>query len=108
MVSLRRRQVIIGGLAATAIPAWTFATERNERLILSGRVVGRDGKPLAGAIVAAGSARTLSDADGRFVLVTARPHYRVSCEGRALEGFVANRRRDADGTWRATVGLTLA
>jgi protocatechuate 3,4-dioxygenase beta subunit len=108
MVSLRRRQVIIGSLAAAVIPASSFASESNDRLILSGRVLRADGKPLAGAMVAAGTARAETDADGRFVLVTTKPHYRVSCEGRALEGFVANRCRDPDGTWRATVGLTLA
>jgi protocatechuate 3,4-dioxygenase beta subunit len=108
MVSLRRRQVIVGSLAAAVVPALSFAGETKERLVLSGRVLRADGKPLAGAMVTAGAAQAATDADGRFVLVTTKPHYRVSCEGRALEGFVANRRRDLDGTWRATVGLTLA
>ena len=29
-------------------------------------------------------------------------------EGRPVEGYVSNRRRDAEGVWRATVALTLA
>jgi hypothetical protein len=109
MVSLRRREVIVAGLGMAIAPAVFCALPAGpEKLVLSGRVLGPDGRPLAGAKVAAGAARAETDADGRFVLVTTRPHYRVSCEGRALEGFVSNRRRDSEGTWRATVGLSLA
>jgi carboxypeptidase family protein len=106
MVSLRRRQVIIGGLASIVAPAVSFAAR--ERLVLSGRIVGPDGKPLPGATVAAGTVSAVTDADGRFMLVTTTRQYRVICDRRAAEGFVSNPRRDADGTWRATFGLTLA
>jgi hypothetical protein len=109
MVSLRRREVIIAGLGIVVAPAaFSALPERPEKLVLSGRVLAPDGKPLAGAVVTAGPGRSETDADGRFVLVTTRPFYRVSCEGRAVEGFVTDRRRDSEGTWRATVGLTLA
>jgi len=108
MLSPRRREVIIAGLATLVAPAVFAALPASaEKLVLSGRVLAADGTPLAGARVAAGAAQSITDADGRFVLQTTRPHYRVSCEGRSLEGFVANRRRDRDGTWRATVGVTL-
>ena len=80
--------------------------------MLSGRVLGPDGKPLAGARVTVGEDRVATDADGRFVLVTAtraeRPLYRVTHDGHAAEGFVSDRRRDPDGTWRSTFALTLA
>ncbi|HEY3077103.1 MAG TPA: hypothetical protein VGJ74_18185 [Burkholderiales bacterium] len=109
MVSPRRRQVIIAGLASVVAPAAFCALPAQpEKLVLSGRVLGADGMPLAGVMVASGAARAETDADGRFVLVTTRPFYRVTCGDRAAEGFVANRRRDSEGTWRATVGLTLA
>jgi len=109
MLSPRRREVIIAGLGIAIAPA-VFATlpAAPEKLILSGRVLAANGAPLAGAQVCAGSAQATTDADGRFVLLTTQPHYRVSCEGRALEGFVVNRRRDDEGVWRATVGLTVA
>ena len=81
--------------------------------MLSGRVLGLDGKPLASATVMVGEDRVATDADGRFVLVTTtrraeRPLYRVTRDGHAAEGVVSNQRRDTDGTWRATFGLMLA
>ena len=110
MVSLRRRQVLIAGLATSVAPAVLSALpEKPEKLVFSGRVLGRDGKPLAGAIVASGKSQAVSDADGRFMLIITTRDYRgVTCDGQPVEGFVSNRWRDTDGTWRATVGLTLA
>jgi hypothetical protein len=111
MLSPRRRQVIIAGLASTVAPAALSAivsSEEPQRLVLSGRVVGPDEKPLSGATVAAGATRALTDADGRFVLATDTARYRVSYRGRSAEGFVSNRHADGDGTWRASIGLTLA
>jgi len=100
MVSLRRRQVMIAGLAAAILPAVSFATGATpEKLILSGRLLGRDGKPVAGASLSAGAARVTTDADGRFVVVT---------DTRSAERFIANAQRDAEDTWRATVALSLA
>jgi hypothetical protein len=32
----------------------------------------------------------------------------VTCDGRSTEGIISNQRRDIEGTWRATCGLTLA
>jgi len=111
MLSPRRRQVIIAGLGALFAPA-AFAAlptaEEPQKLLLSGRVVGSDGKPLSGAFVAAGRARTLTDADGRFMLVTTTPRYRVSYRGRSAEGRVSSPRPGADGTGRASIALTLA
>jgi hypothetical protein len=117
MVSLRRRQVIIAGLAAAVVPAffpalsWSFAAPG--KLVLSGRILGADAKPLSGATVSMGTDQVAADADGRFALITtaaqpARAQYRVTHEGRAADGIVADARRDLDGTWRASFGLTLA
>jgi protocatechuate 3,4-dioxygenase beta subunit len=108
MVSLRRREVLIAGLATVAAPA-AFAAlpPAREKLILSGRLLGTDGKPLAGATIAADGARATTDADGRFMLLSRTGIYGVTCDGRSTEGFVSNQRRDAKGTWRATVALTL-
>lgn len=118
MLSPRRRQVIIAGLGTAVAPA-AFAAlptvEAPQRLVLSGRVLGPDSKPLSGAVVAAGRARALTDADGRFVLVTnSPPHHRVSYQvsyrARSTGGFVpvSDRRPDGEGSWRASIGLTLA
>jgi len=76
--------------------------------VLSGRVLGPDGKPLSGAAVAAGHARTATDADGRFLLATSTPRYRVTYRGRSAEGVVSDRRPDGEGSWRASIGVTLA
>jgi hypothetical protein len=103
MVSLTRRQVIIAGLATPLIPAASFAGtkgwEKPEKLVVSGRILRRDGKPLAGAEIPVSGHRVVTDADGRFVVIT---------DTRAGNGFAAGARRDSEGTWRATLGLTLA
>ena len=87
MVSLSRRQVLIGGAAVFFLPAASLAAP--ERLILSGRITGSDGKPRAGVSFKGAT----TDADGRFMLVT--------------NGDVPGARRDSDGVWRATLSLTL-
>ncbi len=87
MVSLSRRQVLIGGAAVFFVPAVSFAAP--ERLILSGRITGADGTPRAGV----GFKGATTDADGRFMLVA--------------DGYVPGARRDSDGVWRATLSLTL-
>src|SRR5258706_8386030 len=94
MVSLSRRQVLIGGTLGLIAPAFTFASQDAEKLVLSGGITGRDGKPLAGASFAIGKDRVITDADGRFMLVTDTAAYPAS-----------GARRDPEGTWRATVGL---
>src|SRR3954462_4185267 len=101
MVSPRRRQVIIGALATAAAPAaFGMLPEAKTNLVLSGRVV-EGGSPLHGAEAASGSAKTNTDADGRFVLRTTSRHYSVA----GIEGYVANAHADIDGTWRATFSL---
>ena len=99
MVSLQRRQVLIGGLTATIAPAFSWAVETPEnqgKLVLSGRVVDRDGRPVRGATLTVSQHEVLTDADGRFVLATQRGPARF-----------ADAWRDADGTWRASVALTV-
>jgi len=110
-ISLRRRHLMMAGLAGAAAPAPLFAGPLSfaevraagsaPRLIVSGRLLGGpDGKPLAGATVeawhagAAGAAvRATTDGDGRFfaTIVSADPsgrprriHYRVRHEGREV------------------------
>jgi protocatechuate 3,4-dioxygenase beta subunit len=93
MLSLTRRQVIIGGLGSTLAPALSFAAGKAEKLVLSGRVVDANGKPLAGVSFH----DAVTDADGRFMVFT---------DTRAFPA--SNARRDAQGIWRATCGITLA
>ena len=110
-ISLRRRHLMMAGLAGAAAPSPLFAgqlsiaeigaAESAPRLIVSGRILGGpDGKPLAGATVeawhagAAGdAARATTDGDGRFFTTIAsadpssrprRIHYRVRHEGREM------------------------
>jgi protocatechuate 3,4-dioxygenase beta subunit len=103
--------VIIAGLGTAVAPA-AFAAlpaiEAPHGLLLSGRVLGRDGKPLSGAAVVSGQARAFTDADGRFMLVTGTPRYRVAYRARSMEGAVSIPRPGADGMGRASIGLTLA
>jgi protocatechuate 3,4-dioxygenase beta subunit len=110
-ISLRRRHLMMAGIAGAAAPVPLFAgqlsitetgiTDSVPRLIVSGRILGGpDGKPLAGATVeawhagAAGdAARATTDGDGRFYATIAsadrsgrprRIHYRVRHEGREM------------------------
>ena len=111
MVSLRRRQVIVGALGSALVPGLTFgcSLEKPEKLVLSGRVLAADGSPACEARVTVGQDEVATDGDGRFVLLTTRGHpYRVTFDRRSAESFVSAARRDLDGTWRASFGLTLA
>lgn len=108
-ISLRRRHLMMAGLAGAAAPAPLFAgqltvaevgtTGSAPMLIVSGRILGGpDGKPLAGAAVEvwhsaanSGLASATTDGDGRFFTMIApadssgrsrRIHYRVRHEGR--------------------------
>lgn len=93
MVSLSRRQVLVGGAVSVFVPSIAFASP--DKLILSGRVVtGRT--PVAGASFVIGGNRVTTDADGRFMTVTDTVAY--SARGAC---------RDGDGAWRATVALQL-
>jgi hypothetical protein len=136
-ISLRRRYLMIAGLAGAAAPAVAFAgaspqdgltvSSFADRLVVSGRILGADGKPLSGATVEiwpggsrepAGSVNT--DGDGRFFTAIApaehgRPRdlrYRVVHVGRGtpvkrLRFARGQMQRDEDGAWRATFGATL-
>ena len=91
-ISLRRRHLMVAGLAAAAAPAIFFASRRADtpgeaftarlaagqhKLVVSGRIRRSDGKPLAGAKVeirctSAGAEPIIAttDADGRFMFTT--------------------------------------
>lgn len=112
-VSLRRRQVVIAGLAGAAAPATLYAGQDlfsaapgeitaiagRDGLVISGRVLAHDGNPLAAATIEIWDARatdiaaaTTTDGDGRFYASVAseyharprRIHYRVSRDGQTL------------------------
>ena len=134
IASVRRRQLIIAGLAAGAMPASVLAGEcgaradafglpgiaaltmaDGDKLIVSGRVVDASCNAVAGARVelpGAGADAT-TDADGRFMLVTNPAHaaspsvdIRVSRRNlRASDRVVAL--RDAAGSWRGTLEVAL-
>ena len=131
VISLRRRHLMIAGLAGLAAPAGVFAASTaqggleitTQPLVVSGRVVDTAGKPLAGAIVAASRVSTTTDADGRFVFTTVASSTRnglpqslpcsVSHPGhRTLENKIefgrASLQRDEAGKWRTAVHLHLA
>src|ERR1051325_5550058 len=81
MLSPRRRQVIIAGLGTAVAPA-AFAAlpaiEAPQKLLLCGRVLGSDGRPLSGAAVVSGQGRAFPYAGGGVLLVSAPPRSRGS------------------------------
>ena len=151
-ISVRRRQMMIAGIAGAAAPAALYAGQFHGRhgtggelvaaggedgLVISGRILARNGRPLAGAVVEVwhasahrDTASATTDGDGRFFATIAparngRPknlHYRVSRAGRTLatqqlhfargrnvsEHSLAHLQRDDTGAWRAAFGVTLA
>lgn len=157
VISLRRRHLMIAGVAGVAAPVTLFAGPRGgnpsdalvaelsasassgaEKLVLSGRILGANRKPLADATVEVWQAdangehaSVITDADGRFFTTIApvgqsgRPQhirYRVSHNGRETlvkqlhfarepgipADQVAQLQRDDTGIWRTTFGVTLA
>ena len=147
-VSRRRRQIVIGSLAGAAAPgalhavglrgpAGLAATDVQSGLVVSGRILARDGRPLAGATVeilgasgAHAAATAMTDGDGRFFTTVpsgqrGRPsliRYRVSRDGQTLaarqlrfargrevaERQAGHLQRDDSGAWRAAFGLAIA
>jgi Carboxypeptidase regulatory-like domain len=136
-ISRRRRHLLIAGVA---VPATLFAAQCGaaaggalaagmparadggaEKLVVSGRILSANGKPLAGARVEILYPHTNeaigadTDADGRFMLESVsagwRPvHYRVSGKGqsRSARLEVVQLPRDETGTRRGSFALTLA
>jgi hypothetical protein len=114
-ISLRRRQVIVAGLAAAAAPSVVFAAQcsvatappaqpqltevftesADATLVISGRVLGSDCKALPGALVhvwyvdPGKAVATTTDADGRFVLTASVP-----AKGRSREFKISVTRPD--------------
>jgi hypothetical protein len=81
-----RRQVLIAGVsiaaipALTALPAWAVHTATSKlndekKLVLSGRLTEMNGYAISGAVVELEHQKvsTLTDADGRFLLVSSLP-----------------------------------
>jgi len=141
VISLQRRHLMIAGLASAAAPAVLLSTDgradlsaalnvaprSGERLVISGRIVTREGTPLHGATIEAmhgERVRATSDADGRFMLLATTPRggalaYRVTHDVHGThEGFLRladvetaralHAQRDDAGVWRAAFGVTLA
>lgn len=133
--SPRRRHLMLAGAAGLAASSGVFALPSfaepvpGETLLVSGRIVDAEGKPLADAWVEGPGAnrseriaRTRTDADGRFMLTTSVSQadsyvdYRVS----HVHGFARERvplayreaptrfQRDEQGVWRTTFALTVA
>jgi hypothetical protein len=111
----------------------TVSIGRGETLLVSGRIVDAESKPIAGARVelphdARGGAAAVTDGDGRFVLTATAARelrdveYRVTRDAlapqvsrmhfvrtpRAGRAELAVLQRDESGVWRTTVGLTYA
>jgi hypothetical protein len=149
-ISLRRRHLMLAGVAGVLAPAGVFAAHSGSassgapviavalaegsrddgRLVVSGRIVGPDRKPLADAAIevrlpgaTTPHASTTTDADGRFMFTTATHAardgdlqpliYRVSHPRHAaletrLDFARTQLQRDEAGAWRATMGLALA
>ena len=155
LFSLKRRQLMTAGIIVATVPAGVLAAQcgglnktvqheaavfgsagAGQQLVLSGRVLGAGCEPLAGALIeilqtGAAAVTTTTDADGRFMLVTATPasreaqpqlSYRVTHPAhearvhtlhftRGTNGdaqSVAQVERDAAGVWRGAFGVTLA
>jgi hypothetical protein len=113
-ISLRRRHLMIAGLAGAAVPATslsalctgdepthdaagTVAIARGDTLLVSGRIVDAGCKPLAGARVellqphGRQAAAALTDGDGRFVLSTTSSHKTQYLDYRVSHGADAGR-----------------
>jgi len=136
-ISLRRRHLMIAGLAGVAAPAAIHAAGQSqglnaeisaaEDMVVSGRILDADGKPAFNAVIelwqpgAAERATATTDGDGRFFTPLAGSgkrhiHYRVIHAGQrtrtnrldVARDAGAHLQRDDAGLWRTTFGHTLA
>ena len=121
-ISPRRRQLIVGSLSAAPMAALASqaggslaAVTQQGQLVVSGRILGADGKPVFGALVevlrAGSGATATTDADGRFMVTataSTRIRYRVSHPDHEARTEQMRLSQDAAGTWRGTTGLALA
>jgi hypothetical protein len=142
IASTSRRQVLVAGLGALGLPLVSCApitsnrAERSlpvgQRLILSGRLTDARGVAVAKATVALNRSdqTTLSDADGRFMMITTVPATQdlelmvtsesgqIVHQSLALFGFThpgvtdervaANTQYEGDRVWRSSVALSMA
>jgi hypothetical protein len=130
-ISLRRRQVLIAGVVSAAAPAASLAGEcagwaaapagspitASGPLIVSGRIIGADCRPLAHTRIditgATQRTSATTDGDGRF-MVSTQAHagqrelaYRISGE-RVQRLALRDAVRDESGAWRTTFSAALA
>jgi hypothetical protein len=147
--SLRRRHIMIGAAAIASAPASAFTLLRGapalapalgamgmprsgEKLVVSGRLMDGNGKPIANATLEAWHSHVhrttvTSDGDGRLMFTTTTPEgregiaYRITRANRsALQGLLrlgaatsaddalAHLHVDEAGVWRTSFALTLA
>lgn len=124
-ISLRRRHLVIAGIAGAAVPVVVRASPAETEaladarvagdLVVSGRVVDGAGRALPDALVAAApGVSTMTDGDGRFLLrmhVPRRRRVEVRVSHAAHPARTARLRqfeRDETGILRTTVGLSVA
>ena len=155
-ISMRRRHLIIAGFVGAAAPGALFAGQcgvqaegpasvahanaptSGEKLLVSGRIMGADCRPVVAALVEVWqssngsheSTTVMTDGDGRFMFATHAParrggqyvNYRVTHREHATvvsqlhfapargvsDDDIALLQRDYAGVWRTTFGLTLA
>ena len=126
-VSTRRRQVMAATLASIAAPVVLAATGASAEtgeppMIVSGRILGADLGPLAGATIEARDPEkssivtVITDADGRFFVALPRARrgldYRISHPALGTlpsrQQELTHVQRDEAGVWRASLGIALA
>ena len=121
-ISPRRRQLIVGSLSAAPMAALASqaggsiaAVTQQGQLVVSGRILDADGKPVFGALVevlrGGPEATATTDADGRFMLAataSTRIRYRVTHQDHETRVEQMSLSQDAAGTWRGTTGVALA
>jgi hypothetical protein len=128
-VDSTRRQILSAGICVgalpalsvfSALPAWAAPIklgeiDREQKVVLSGRLTGNNGAAISGAVIELEGVKmsTLTDADGRFMLISPLPMNhsvavlvteRASSVPKQIEVMTS---RDIAGVRRASVSLKI-